>query len=106
MRQSIGGSWLIGIMVLFIMIFAGYIILTIDYNKSVKVKNESISLIEKYEGLNEQSLTLLNNYLLGSGYTTTGKCGGQNYTQGGMYGAVDLERPELEETDENQNYYY
>ncbi len=102
MRQSIGGSWLIGLMVLFILLFAGYIILTIDYNKSVKVKNEALLIIEKYEGLNENSLTLLNNYLLGVGYTTTGKCGDKD----GTYGALSLESNELEETEEGQRYYY
>ena len=65
MRQSIGGSWLIGLVVLFILLFAGYIILTIDYNKSIRVKNEAITLIEKYDGLNEESITLVNNYLKG-----------------------------------------
>lgn len=102
MRQSIGGSWLIGLMVLFILLFAGYIILTIDYNKSIRVKNEAISLVEKYEGLNEESITLVNNYLMGAGYMTTGKCGEQE----GMYGAVNLESNELEETEDNQRYYY
>lgn len=102
MRQSIGGSWLIGLMVLFILLFAGYIILTIDYNKSVRVKNEAINLVEKYEGLNEEAITLLNNYLKGTGYMTTGKCGEQD----GMYGALSLEDNELEETVNGQNYYY
>lgn len=102
MRQSIGGSWLIGLMVLFILLFAGYIILTIDYNKSIRVKNEAISLIEKYDGLNEESITLVNNYLMGTGYSTTGKCGAQE----GQYGALSLESNELEETEDGQNYYY
>lgn len=102
MRQSIGGSWLIGLMVLFILLFAGYIILTIDYNKSVRVKNEAVTLIEKYEGLNEESITLVNNYLMGVGYSTTGKCG----VQDGLYGAISLESNELEEVEEGQNYYY
>lgn len=102
MRQTIGGSWLIGLMVLFIFLFAGYIILTIDYNKSIRVKNEAISLVEKYEGLNEESITLVNNYLKGTGYMTLGKCGEQD----GMYGSVDLESNELEETVKGQNYYY
>lgn len=102
MRQTIGGSWLIGLMVLFILLFAGYIILTIDYNKSVRVKNEAISLIEKYEGLNEESITLVNNYLMGAGYMTTGRCGEQD----GMYGAISLESNELEEAVNGQRYYY
>lgn len=103
MRQSIGGSWLIGLMVLFILLFSGYIILTMDYNKSVRVKNEAISLIEKYEGLNEESITLLNNYLNASGYRTTGTCGEKD----GVYGSVDIfNSSELEETSEGQEYYY
>lgn len=102
MRQSIGGSWLIGLMLLFIFLFAGYIILTLDYNKSVSVKNEALSLIEKYQGLNEESITLLNNYLIGAGYRTVGNCSEQQ----GMYGAYDLESNQLEETQSGQNYYY
>lgn len=102
MRQSMGGSWLIQLMILFILLFAGYIILTLDYNKSVKVKNEAISLLEKYEGINEKSVTLLNNYLTGSGYRLTGSCEAKS----GVYGAISLNDSELEEAQNDTPYYY
>lgn len=102
MRQAIGGGWLIQLMILFILLFAGYIILTLDYNKSVQVKNEAISILEKYEGLNENSITLLNNYLANSGYKVTGPCEEKD----GTYGALSLGDTELEEVSEGNTYSY
>lgn len=102
MRQSIGGTWLIQLMILFILLFAGYIILTVDYNKSIKVKNEVTSMIEKYEGLNEKSINLVNNYLISMGYRTTGLCSAEE----GAYGALSLEDNTLESVEAGQKYYY
>ena len=102
MRQTIGGTWLIQLMVLFIFLFAGYIILTIDYSRTVKVKNETLSIIEKYDGLNEASITLLNNFLLTSGYDVTGSC----LNEKGVYGALSLMDNQLEEAQKDQKYYY
>jgi len=54
MRHSIGGMWLLQLMVLFIFLFAAYIILTLNYSRTIKIKNEVVSMIEKYEGLNDE----------------------------------------------------
>lgn len=102
MRAASGGTWLIQLMILFILLFAGYIILTIEYSKNVKVKNEMISIVEKYDGLNDKSIVLLNNYLISAGYNTLGKCD----VGDGIYGALDLQGDELEETESNSRYYY
>lgn len=103
MRQSIGNVWLIQIMVIFILLFAGYIILTLNYSKTIKVKNELVSIIEKYEGLNENSIELLNSYLLANTYVTTGSCA----AHAGVYGATDYSVNELEPvTDPKAKYLY
>lgn len=102
MRQTSGGVWLVQLMILFILLFAGYIILTIEYSKNVRVKNEMISIIERYDGLNKQSVTLLNNYLLSTGYNVRGKCESGD----GIYGALELQDTELEETTSDNDYYY
>lgn len=102
MRQSIGGTWLLQLMILFILLFVGFIVLTLNYSRTIKLKNEMVSIVEKYEGLNSNSIKLVNNYLRTNNYTTTGQCD----TSSGVYGSLSLENNSLEETKENTNYYY
>lgn len=74
MRQSIGGSWIFMLVIIFTMIFAGYIALTINYSKSYRVKNEVLSIIEKSQGFTQEGINLINNYLTQSGYKNAGAC--------------------------------
>ena len=74
MRHTIGGTWLLQLVIIFILLFAAFIILTLNYSRTVKLKNELIDMVEKYEGLNTGSITLVNNYLIYNGYTTQGVC--------------------------------
>ncbi len=50
MREAIGGSWLLGFVVLFIVLFSGYLAVSINYTKAFKVKNEILDIIEECEG--------------------------------------------------------
>lgn len=102
MRQSIGGTWLLQLMLLFILLFSGFIILTLNYSKTIKLKNEMISIIEKYEGLNDKSIELLNTYLGVNSYGVKGGCGSGD----GIYGASDLTTSTLEEAQQGKKYYY
>lgn len=102
MRQTIGSTWLLQLMILFILLFVGFIILTLNYSKVIKVKNEVVSIIEKYEGLNENSISLVNRYLSTSGYATTGKCEEKE----GVYGALTLDGDSLKKVDANSTYFY
>lgn len=104
MRQSIGGIWLLQLVVLFILLFVGFIILTLNYSRSVRIKNEAISIVEKYEGLNETSIRNVNTFLYSSGYGATGVC--TNEEKNGLYGALDLSRSTLEEARANVKYFY
>ena len=47
MRESIGGAWLVGIVITFVVLFTSYLALSVNYSKAFKVKNEIISLIAK-----------------------------------------------------------
>lgn len=58
MRESIGGTWLLGFVVLFIVLFSGYLAVSINYTKAFKVKNQIINLIEQYEGFRVTELNL------------------------------------------------
>lgn len=102
MRQTIGGTWLLQLMILFILLFSGFIILTLNYSKTIKLKNEMISIIEKYEGINDKSIELINKYLGANGYAAVGTCGNAN----GTYGATDLTSITLEEAQDGKKYYY
>ncbi len=104
MRQSIGSTWILGLMVTFIFLFSTYIILTINYSKSIKVKNEIVNIVEKYEGLNDNSIRIVNQYLTTNGYTAKGVCTGED--KPGIYGAEDLDSTTLETAKAGKKYYY
>lgn len=50
MRESIGGTWLISIVITFIALFAAFLAYAISYTKAFNVKNHIINLIERSEG--------------------------------------------------------
>ena len=106
MRQTIGGTWLLQLVILFILLFVGFIILTLNYSRTVALKNEMIDMFEKYEGLNDSSIELVNNYLLYNVYSTTGSCVSENEDGTGIYGALDLSSNKLEAARRGVDYYY
>ena len=61
MRESIGGAWLFGIVIVFIFMFSGFLAYSISYTKAFNVKNEVVNYIEhnrgfsKYNGSNIQN---------------------------------------------------
>lgn len=74
MKEAIGGSWLLTIVVLFIVVFACFISVSVNYSKSYKVKDQILFYIEKYSGYNKDSKDAIKEYLGEVGYRTTGKC--------------------------------
>lgn len=89
MKHTISGTWVFMLVILFTLIFAAYIALTINYSRSFKVKNEVLSLIEKNEGFTSNGVKLINGYLTQAGYKTMGSC----HMQEGVvvYGAKSIE---------------
>ena len=53
MRESISGTWLLGFVLVFIVLFAAYLAVSINYTKAFKVKNRIINIIEENEGYTE-----------------------------------------------------
>ncbi len=74
MRQTIGNTFIINLVITFTLLFSAFLALAITYNKIFKMKNEVISIIEKYEGMNSKSNTIINNYFDYIGYKTTFYC--------------------------------
>ena len=106
MRSTIGGTWLLGLMIVFIMLFVGFIVLTLNYSRTVRIKNEMIDMVEKYEGLNEQSIELVNNYLIYTNYDVEGTCVSRGEDTTGIYGSKNLNNTNLEPVREGEKYYY
>lgn len=74
MREAIGGTWIFGIVVTFIVLFSSFLAISVNYSKAFHVKNEVVSIIEKYEGYNESSQEAIANYMSGYGYSVRGSC--------------------------------
>lgn len=74
MREAIGGSWLFGIVIVFILFFASFLAISINYSKAFHVKNNIVDLISKYEGNNTAARAKIGEYLRTDGYLVPGKC--------------------------------
>ena len=84
MKEAVGGTWLFGIVIAFIVFFTVYLSMSTNYAKALKVKDEIISTIEHYKGVSEPddgtpgTLDTINGYLNRVGYFASGRC--SNYT--------------------------
>ena len=135
MKNSISNVWILGIVILFLLIFSGFIIITINYNKVFKMKNTVISIIEKNDGVdndkrsscNETSsipnsggrticvgagaVETINAYLYAMNYSATGDClmDNETFSEDEWYGVSDLSNPRearLVKADHNTRYHY
>ena len=114
MREAIGSTWTFQLMIVFILIFACFLSLVISYSKAFSLKNEMLTMVEKYEGISvdsrgkgyEGNAKTINNYLKQNGYQTQGKC------PEGWYGVISLEENESNNlnnyalADGDTKYYY
>lgn len=50
MRESIGATWIFGIVIVFVTIFTGYLAFSINFSKAFAMKDEIIDVLEKYNG--------------------------------------------------------
>lgn len=103
MRETIGSTWVFQLVLIFILIFAAYLALTINYSKSFRVKNEVVSIVERYEGFTDDAIKLVNNYLSANNYQAMGTC------PDGWMGAASLSDTASSlvlDTSSSTKYYY
>ena len=106
MRTSIGNTWILQLVIIFMLIFVSFLALSLNYTKAYKLKNELVTMIEKYEGLssknkkNDGSISLINNYLRFNGYGVMHTC---EQTE---FGSKNLDDDTLEPVEEGERYYY
>ena len=74
MKEAVGSYFLTGIVITFIVLFTGYLCLSINMNKAYKVKNEIINIIQKNNGLDDNAMQQIQEYMNHVGYRSTGNC--------------------------------
>lgn len=89
MRDSIGGVFNLTFIAIFMLVVSGYLAFSVSYNKAYKVKNKIISTLEQYEGYNDKSKAVIEDYVNNLGYnsgnvsdnlkTTYGCCNNRGY---------------------------
>ena len=52
MREAIGGAWLFGLVITFIVFFASFLAISVNFSRAFNIKNEIVDMVEKYEGNN------------------------------------------------------
>ena len=77
MRESIGGTWLFGIVVVFIVLFTSFLAISVNYSKAFRVKNFIVDAIEKYEGHGNDTQQIIENYNKQIGYGVGNSCSGR-----------------------------
>ncbi len=100
MREATGTLNTFRIAIVFTLLFAVFITLAISYNKVIKLKNESLSIIELHEGMTENTLNILNRYLKNNGYSATSTCNSDEY------GVYNLDNTTSWEQGGNRRYFY
>ena len=105
MREVTGTTWSFQIIILFILIFACFLTLVLSYSKAYTIKNDTMSMIEKYEGITTESVSIINNYLIQKGYSTMAHCPTSDETDT-WYGVSSLTEGVIEPVRNGTDYYY
>lgn len=112
MRDAVGSTFVFGLVITFTLIFAGFLVLALNYNRAYKLKNEITSMIERYEGIttddaltSQGSIVTINTYLKNNGYKARGECE-KTTPSSKVYGVDDLSSIVYEEAQDNKKYLY
>ncbi len=77
MRESIGATWILGIVIFFIVLFTGFLAFSINYSKAFRVKDGIVERLEKYNGPNLDAFVDIQSFLDEVAYSSTGPCAGE-----------------------------
>lgn len=114
MKEAVGGLGITQIVIVFLLVFAAYISISINMNKAQKVKDEVVSIIQKNNGLNDGAKQQIRSYMATVGYRTTGDCEdpwvgfNESYTNKPLfcYKEVSLDATNNEQTQFPESAYY
>lgn len=88
MRDALGGTVVITIIVIFIVFVSAYLAFNVNYTKAFKMKNKIISTYEEYNGECDKSTeckTIIKEYAESIGYKPKLNCGGYDRDSNGLY---------------------
>lgn len=106
MKESIGASWILMIVLVFIALFSGYLAFSVNYSKAFRVKDGIVDRLEKYNGPNNKSLEEIADFIDEVNYTSKGKCdsltGEDLPTMGVIVGDLHPDIP----ISDNEKYHY
>ena len=71
MKEAIGGTWLFQIVIVFILMFAGYMCLSINHSKAFGIKSEIIESLTRHAGVDKKEIKEI---LHKASYRTKGSC--------------------------------
>ena len=74
MREAVGGTWIMQIAIVFIILFAGYLAMSVNYSKAFKVKNEVVSIIVRNEGVTDEAHREIEEYVTNNSHYVYGAC--------------------------------
>lgn len=74
MREAIGASWIMIIVLTFIALFSGYLALSINYSKAFRMKDGIVDRLEKHSGPNTDSVEDIDNLMSEINYNSRGSC--------------------------------
>ena len=74
MKQAISGAWLYSIVLIFMVILVGFISISINYNKTFKLKTAVVNIVEQEQGINAVTIDAINKQLKNNGYLNGKVC--------------------------------
>ena len=74
MREAIGATWILGIVLTFIALFSGYLAFSVNYSKAFRMKDGIVERLEKHSGPNKEALEDIGELMDEIGYSSKGKC--------------------------------
>lgn len=99
MREAIGGAWMYGIVITFMLIFTAYLCISINYTAAYKVSDSIINQIKKDNGVNHENIDKI---LQSLNYNSSGNCDSENNDTG--WTAYRFGSSEIDTTSNIGNY--
>ena len=69
MKESMGGVFMLRIFLIIFVVFFIFVCISAVYARAFRVKNGVIDIIEQYEGINDHSLPVIDEYIKKMGYS-------------------------------------
>lgn len=89
MKEAIGGTWLFQLVIFFVLLFVGFVCLSINYTRAFDVKDKIINEVERNGGFKESEnftddyvLNTISEYMKKVGYRSVGPCSSDEFDVG------------------------